>query len=103
MDHVADLKQYTASVDEAVVEAMANTYRLVLSQSDSALVAFSDEAELETVKQNFLIGKLGLSASDDLDGGIAAVGAKMQGVNRKNRLTVYYLLAEHFGKLSVFK
>ncbi|MBK8463850.1 MAG: DUF2853 family protein [Nigerium sp.] len=103
MDYVADIKKYTDSVDEAVVEAMAKTYRLVLSSPDSAVVAFGDETELETVKKNFLVKKLGLSDSDDLDAGLAAVGATMKGVSRKNRLTVYYLLAEHFGKLATFK
>ncbi len=103
MDYLADIKKYTDSVDEAVVDAMARTYRLVLSSPDSAVVAFGDEKELETVKKNFLVKKLGLSDSDDLDAGLAAVGATMKGVSRKNRLTVYYLLAEHFGKLAALK
>lgn len=29
-------------------------------------------------------------------------GEKMKGVNRKNRVTFYYLLADHYGKLSLF-
>ena len=103
MDYVADISKYTDAVDEAVVKAMASTYRLVLNSPDSAVVAFGDESELETVKKNFLIKKLGLSDSDDLDAGLAAVAAKMKGVTRRNRLTVYYLLAEHFGKLAALK
>lgn len=103
MDYLADLKKYTAKPDEAVVAAMEKTYRLVLSQPDSAVVSFSDPAELETIKKNFLIKKLGLSDSADLDAGLEAVGAKLKGVHRRNRLTVYYLLAEHFGKLDVLK
>ena len=103
MDYVADVKKYTSSVDEAVVAAMEKTYRLVLSKPDTALVAWSDPEELETVKKNFLIKKLGLSDSADLDAGIDAVGAKLKGVSRKSRLTVYYLLAEHFGKLDALK
>ena len=42
MDYVEDLKKYTKTVDEDAVKAMANTYRLVLSQPDSAVVAFGD-------------------------------------------------------------
>ena len=103
MDHLADVKKYTDKVDETAVAAMEKTYRLVLSRSDTALVAWSDPAELETVKKNFLIKKLGLSEADGLDAGLDAVGAKLKGVNRKSRLTVYYLLAEHFNKLGVFK
>lgn len=103
MDYVADVKKYTDSVDEEVVEAMAKTYRLVLSNPDSSAIAYGDPAELETVKKNFLIKKLGLTEADGLDDAIAAVGAKLQGVRTKNRLTVYYLLAEHLGKLDALK
>jgi hypothetical protein len=103
MDYVEDLKKYTKTVDEDAVKAMANTYRLVLSQPDSAVVAFGDPGELERVKANFLVKKLGLPDDESLDEGIAAVGAKRKGVSRKNRLVVYYLLAEHFGKLDAFK
>jgi hypothetical protein len=31
-----------------------------------------------------------------------AVGDQMKGDRTKNRVTVYYLLADHFGKLSAF-
>ena len=103
MDYVADISKYTDKVDEAAVAGMEKTYRLVLSKADTALVAWSDSEELETVKKNFLIKKLGLSDADNLDAGLTAVGEKLKGVNRKSRLTVYYLLAEHFGKLGVFK
>jgi hypothetical protein len=41
-------------------------------------------------------------ADADLDKAIMAVGDKMKGDRIKNRVTVYYLLAEHFGKLSMF-
>lgn len=99
MDYAADIAKYTSNVDEAAVKALASRYRLVMSQPDSAVVAFTDPDELERVRENFLIKRLGLSADDDLEGGIAAVGEKMKGVSRKSRLTVYYLLAEHFGKL----
>ena len=103
MDHVADISKYTDSVDAAAVAGMEKTYRLVLSRSDTALVAWSDPEELETVARNFLVKKLGLPDDESLDEGIAAVGAKLKGVSRKNRLVVYYLLAEHFGKLDAFK
>lgn len=103
MDHVEDLSQYVDSVDEDAVKAMESTYRLVLSQPDSAYVAYGDPTELETVKKNFLIKKLGLADGPELDEAIAVVGEKLRGVNKKNRLTVYYLLADHLGKLDDLK
>lgn len=70
---------------------------------DAATVSSSSEQELDTVKNNFLMKKLGLSASDDLDGGINAVMDKYGRSNRnKYRAVVYYLLVKHFGKESAY-
>ncbi len=71
--------------------------------ADSSTVSGSDQSELDTVKNNFLIGKLGLSITDDLDGAIAAVMDQYGQSNRnKYRAVVYYLLTKHFGKESVY-
>ncbi|MGL5111965.1 MAG: DUF2853 family protein [Flavobacterium sp.] len=71
--------------------------------ADSATVAGSQPSELETVKKNFLIGKLGLTDSPELD---AAIDAVMEQYGRSNankyRAVVYYLLAVHFKKESVY-
>jgi hypothetical protein len=71
--------------------------------ADASTVSGSDESELNTVKNNFLIKKLGLSESDDLDGGIDAVMETYGRSNRnKYRAVVYYLLTKHFGKESIY-
>lgn len=70
---------------------------------DASTVSGSSEKELETVKNNFLIKKLGLSASDDLDGAIESVMTKYGKSNRsKYRAVVYYLLTKHFKKEAVY-
>ena len=70
---------------------------------DAATVSGSSPKELETVKNNFLIKKLGLSASDDLDGAIDAVMDKYgKSTKAKYRPVVYYLLTKHFGKEGVY-
>jgi len=72
--------------------------------ADASTVSGSDEAELATVKNNFLIKKLGCSESEDLDGAIASVMEKYGKSNpRKYRAVVYYMQAKHFGKESVYK
>ena len=64
---------------------------------DSALVSSSDPAELETVRNNFLIKKLGLADSPALMEGIDAVVERYGRSNRnKYRAVVYYLLTRHF-------
>lgn len=71
--------------------------------ADAATVSSSDESELETVKNNFLIKKLGLSASDKLDDGINKVMDTYGRSNRnKYRAVVYYLLTKHFKKESAY-
>lgn len=71
--------------------------------ADSATVAGSDAAEIETVKSRFLIGKLGLEDGPQLDAAIDAVMEQYGRSNRtKHRAVVYHLLARHFGKEAVY-
>jgi len=72
--------------------------------SDASTVSGSDAAELKTVKKNFLMKKLGLSDSADLDSAIASVMDTYGQSNRnKYRAVVYYMLTKHFGKESVYR
>ena len=99
MDHLADIKKYTKTpVNETAVQHLAKTYALVMSKADAKYVSCTDPAELARVRDNFLKKKLGLSEGD-LDGAIKTVCTTMKGDRTKSRLTFYYLLAEHFGKL----
>ena len=70
---------------------------------DASKVSGSDEKELNTVKNNFLIKKLGLSDSAALDDAINAI-IERYGKSEKNkhRAVIYYMLAKHFGKESVY-
>lgn len=63
-----------------------------------------EQSELDTVKNNFLIKKLGLKESDKLDEGIEKVIDQYGRSNRnKYRAVVYYLLTKHFKKEDVYK
>ena len=71
--------------------------------ADAATVSGSDKRELETVKKNFLMKKLGLGDSPKLDEAIDAVITTYGKSNRnKYRAVVYYMLTKHFGKESVY-
>ncbi|QLE02518.1 DUF2853 family protein [Galbibacter sp. BG1] len=71
--------------------------------ADASTVSGTDASELATIKKNFLMGKLGLSESDNLDGAIDSVIEKYGKSNRnKYRAVVYYLLTKHFKKESVY-
>lgn len=71
--------------------------------ADSSTVAGSDQMELDRVKQNFLIKKLGLSDGPELDKAIDSVIETYGRSNKtKHRAVVYYLLAKHFKKESIY-
>lgn len=72
--------------------------------ADSSTVAGSDASELETVKKNFLMKKLGLDDSPKLMEAIKAV-IEVYGKSERNkhRAVIYYMLTKHFGKESVYK
>ena len=71
--------------------------------ADSATVAGSDKAELETVKNNFLIKKLGLKDGNELMDAITAVIETYGKSERsKYRVVIYYMLAKHFRKEAVY-
>ncbi len=71
--------------------------------ADSATVAAGQAGEVDTVKQNFLIKKLGLRDGPELD---AAIGKVFDTYGRsernKYRAVVYYLLVKHFRKEAVY-
>ena len=71
--------------------------------ADSETVAASDNSELETVKKNFLIKKLGLDDSPKLMEAInAVIDTYGRSERNKYRAVVYYLLVRHFGKEAIY-
>lgn len=73
-------------------------------RKDASTVSATDKKELETVKKNFLIKKLGLKDTPKLDEGIAAVmDTYGRSTRAKYRAVVYYLLVKQFRKASLYK
>ncbi|WP_417840142.1 DUF2853 family protein [Tritonibacter scottomollicae] len=71
--------------------------------ADASTVASSQPEELETVKANFLIKKLGLRDGPELLDAINKV-VEIYGKSERNkyRAVVYYMLTKHFGKEAVY-
>jgi hypothetical protein len=101
--YVENIKQYTGEVHEGAVQGIVRHCGIALQSKDASLVSASDPAELARVRESFLVKKLSREESEaDLDAAIAAVMGKMSAERNKSRVTVYYLLAEHFGQLTDF-
>ncbi len=107
----AALDLYTKELkDKAGVTADADLLKAVtkacgpaIYNKDSSKVSTSDPVELERVKKNFLIKKLGLSDGPALDAAMKEVGEQLGKSNKnKYRGMFYYLLTKKFGKESVF-
>jgi hypothetical protein len=99
----ADVQKYSPEADPSAIAGIVRYCGISLQKRDSSLVSLSDKEELARVRENFLKKKLGLTDSDaELDKAIIGVGDKLKNDKTKNRVTVYYLLAERYGKLSLF-
>lgn len=70
---------------------------------DASTVAGSDDSELDTVKNNFLVKKLGLADDASL---MAAINEAIDTYGRSNRnkyrAVIYYMLVKKFGKEGVY-
>jgi len=102
-DWASDVKAYVPDADDAIIAGIVRYCGIALRSRDASLVSFSDASETERVREKFLKKKLELTDPDELlDAAIGAVGERMRGSRTKNRVTVYYLLAERYGKLALF-
>ena len=99
---IEDVKKYDSGADEKLVEAIFNSLKPVHQNLDAMLVGCTDDSELLTVKKNFLMKKLGMDDSPELDAAVKEVCEKMKDVRQKQRITFYYLLAKKFGKESAY-
>lgn len=97
-EYTDDVGKFSSPVNEAAVAAIVKYCGIALRNVDSSLVSGTDPEELARVRDGFAAKKLGLSAAE-ADAGIQKVVAKMKGVNRKSRVTFYYLLAEATGTM----
>lgn len=90
---------YDADLLTAVTKGLGPS----IYKADAETVSGSDSKELATVKNNFLIKKLGLADGAKLDEAIATVIEKVGKSNRnKYRAIVYYLLVKELGQESKY-
>ncbi|PRD56921.1 DUF2853 family protein [Sphingobacterium gobiense] len=101
--YVAEAKKLNLSLDEKLVAAVAKGLGPSIYNADAETIASSDKAELDRVKSNFLVKKLGLTDGPELDTAIEEVIEQIGKSNRnKYRAIVYALLVKKFKKESAY-
>jgi hypothetical protein len=100
--YAADLKEkcgITADMD--LLGRVTKACGPSIYNDDSSTVSATDQAEMERVKKNFLIKKLGLEDGPGLDEGVqSAIRQYGQSNRNKYRAVFYYLLVSHFKRQS---
>ncbi|MDT0295116.1 DUF2853 family protein [Mesonia ostreae] len=102
-DYLKHLDEIEEKHDVDLLRKVAKGCGPSIYNKDASTVSGSDPKEMETVRKNFLVKKLGLTDSDELEKGMNAVIEKY-GKSRSNkyRAVVYYLLTKHYKKEAVY-
>lgn len=96
--------RFNIEVDEDLLEKVTHGLGPAIYNRDASTVSGSSESELETVKQNFLIKKLGIEDTPVLMSTIQRIMHQYGASERtKYRAVVYYMLVLEFNKESVYK
>lgn len=95
----ADLaKHFTGhQVDEDLLRKVAKGLGPSIYNLDASLVSCSDQSELDTVREKFLMGKHGLSDVAAANTAIKEVCEQYKGSRNKMRVVFYYVLAKKLG------
>jgi len=102
--YIEDVNKIEDNPDVDLLRKIAESMEPSIYNSDANTVSSSDQEELDRVRKNFLVKKLGLEDTDELNVGINAVIEKYGKSNRnKHRVVFYYLLTKYYNKEQLFK
>ena len=98
MDYFAKVQEYNPKADEERVKRLQKRLSLVLNKRDTASVAASDPKEVE--RATAWVQKACSVSTDEAKSAVEKALTQMKDERTKNRLVVYYLAADHLGKLA---
>ena len=102
-NYIAEAKKLKLDLSDALITAVTKNLVPSIYNADAETIAASDQAELDRLKNNFLINKLGLADDAKLDKAIEEVIEQVGKSNRnKYRAIVYALLVKKFKKESLY-
>lgn len=90
-------KAGVSDIDDALLSERVAAMKLVINNRDALYVAGTDPSELETVRKNFIVKKLGVEDKAKGEATCKAVAEKMKDSRMKNRAAFYYLCAKELG------
>jgi len=98
-EYLDDVKRYDADASPDTVDRIVKHLGIALRSRDASLVSCSDPSELERVREKWCNKKLGSTNDAGADEIITRVCQEMSADRNKSRVTFYYLVAKHMGKL----
>lgn len=97
--YLKEAEKLNIKIDEPLLRKITKDLGPSIYQRDAELVACSDPKELQLIKENFLIGKLGLRDGEELDAVVRRVCGEYDG-KVKYRAVFYVLLIDKLNALS---
>ncbi len=98
-----EMKKLGVKYDADLLRKVTKACGPSIYNRDASTVSTSDEAELNTVRQNFCIKKLGLKDGPEIDKAFDKIKDTFGASNKnKYRAIFYYLLTKEFKKESLF-
>ncbi len=92
---VSQLQQCGVSkIDHTVLDGYVNSLKSMVNNQDALMVSGTDPSELETVRRNFAIKKMGVTDKERAMKAIYSVVDKMSAIRMKSRPAFYYLLRQ---------
>lgn len=87
-----------SKIDHELLDDLVGRMKLIVSNRDAMLVSGSDPVELETVRKNFVVKKLGIDDKEKGEAAVTKVAEKMSDIKQKNRVAFYYMVQKELGK-----
>ncbi len=91
-----ELSKLKVKVDDALLKAVVKSLGPAVYRDDASKISAADATELERVKQNFMVKRLGLPGGPKLDTVLNKAIDQMGRSNRhKYRAVLYYILTRN--------
>ena len=87
-----------SKIDNTLLDDLVGRMRLIVHNRDAILVSGTDPKELETVRKNFVVKKLGVDDKAKGEAAISKVAGQMSSIKQKNRVAFYYMVQKELKK-----